>query len=888
MNPVDQADALARFRAAMLPRGLSPEEIIQDGEIHRFRTNDGKPGTKDGAYLYHSDNPAAGGYQNHADGIGWENWCSRTESEVDPAQWREHLARQAADKKRRETKLAQERAEARTRDTQRWNAAKEGPHPYLDKKNILSHGTRVDRVEGEDRLLVPVLDVNGRLHGLQRITPDGTKQFTFRSAKIGHFFIIGEIEGKSHERVVQVEGFGTGATVHESTGDPVVVAFDAGNQPSVAKAIVKKYPMIDLLICGDDDWKIDGNPGVTHGQEAADGARARFVKPVWTGDRPEKSTDMDDLARDEGRAAVKAQIDAAFAAPKVAQAEPVAIGAELLPAREYRFSESEAARRFGDQIRDRARFAADEGQWYYFNGQRYVKDHSGVWLLEQSLLVSRAYAEDGIRHGSNDPQFQARMAMAKAYNALPGRKRLIELARAEPGLKVLSSHFDADPWLLNCLTGTINLKSGQLQPHNPSDLITKLAPVKFDPSATCPRFDQFLQEVITDSETIPWLGKAFGYSATGDCSERAAFFGFGPTSGGKSVLVETMQDVFGDYAVLAPTSLLLEKRGETHPCDKMVLKGARLAVFPELPRGQRFDLPTFKTLTGNDTLTGRAMRENFAAFRPTAKLWMTGNNKPVVSDPDNSTWVRMRVIPVEKSIPEDRQDKDLRRKLMLEAPGILAWIVRGAQSWQREGLGQPAKVRAATTAYKVESDRLGPFFSERCTFAPDCRVSRAALYAAYESWADHEGEHPVSPRDFAEQLRQRGAIEAKVSESNDSVRGWRGVGLVQRYTSGQQFPDNRLEESSRETNRESVSRSVPGVPCLTDAPDALAQIGHCLRVRPGTTASDADKQALVEYFAGLNGTANAVAGRLFDYWRANAAPTVADFLAIETKGRAHA
>ena len=321
MSTSDQIDALARFRAAMLPRGLSPGEIIQNGEIHRFRTEDGKPGTKDGAYLYHSDSPAAGGFQNHTDGIGWENWCSRTESEVDPAQWREHLARQAADKKRRETKLAQERAEARTRDTQRWNAAKEGPHPYLDRKGILPHGTRVDCVDGENRLLVPVRDVKGGLHGLQRITPDGTKLFTSGTAKTGHFFIIGEIKGEPHERVVQVEGFGTGATVRESTGYPVVVAFDAGNQPSVAKVIVNKFSQVDLLICGDDDWKRPDNPGVTDGQKAASATRARFIKPVWTGDRPEKSTDFDDLARDEGRAVVKAQIGAAFEATKPAPAE---------------------------------------------------------------------------------------------------------------------------------------------------------------------------------------------------------------------------------------------------------------------------------------------------------------------------------------------------------------------------------------------------------------------------------------------------------------------------------------------------------------------------------------------------------------------------------------
>jgi putative DNA primase/helicase len=363
-------------------------------------------------------------------------------------------------------------------------------------------------------------------------------------------------------------------------------------------------------------------------------------------------TDVNDLLVACGLEAVKACIDGAT--KPAAAAEAVTVDAVIPPDGEYRFSESEAARRFGDIIRDRARFAADEGIWYHYDGVRWAKDHGGVWMLEQSLKVSRSYAEDAVRFGSSDPNFQARVAAAKSYNGLAGRKRLIELVKAEPGLAILSSQFDADPWLLNCLNGAVNMKTGKLQDHNPADLITKLAPVNYDPAALCPRFDQFLQEVITDAETIPWLGKAFGYSATGDCSERAAFFGYGPTSSGKSVLVETAQAVLGDYAVLAPTSLLIEKHGETHPCERMVLKGARLAVFPELPRGQRFDLPTFKTLCGNDTLTGRGMRENFSTFRPTAKLWMTGNHRPIVSDPDDSTWERMRVVPIEKTIPAEQ------------------------------------------------------------------------------------------------------------------------------------------------------------------------------------------------------------------------------------------
>src|SRR5450631_2834388 len=246
-------DTVTDFRAAMAERRLTPEEIIEDGELHRFRTCDGKPGTKGGAYTYHPDGIAAGGFQNWEDGLGWQDWCSKRKNDVPHAEWDAHLARMATDKKRREEKLAQERAEARVRDERRWNAANElADHSYYSLKGIAAHGTRVDRVDdGEAKILVPVRDLDGKLHGLQRISADKTKQFTARTAVTGNFFVIGEITGKPGERVVQAEGFATCATIFESTGLPAVVSFDCGNQLPAARSILRKYPQIDLAIVAD-------------------------------------------------------------------------------------------------------------------------------------------------------------------------------------------------------------------------------------------------------------------------------------------------------------------------------------------------------------------------------------------------------------------------------------------------------------------------------------------------------------------------------------------------------------------------------------------------------------------------------------------------------------
>jgi putative DNA primase/helicase len=593
------------------------------------------------------------------------------------------------------------------------------------------------------------------------------------------------------------------------------------------------------------------------------------------------ATDFNDLAVAQGLAVVKACIASATQPAAIVEADAV------LPAGEYRFSESEAARRFGDIIRGRALYAADEGVWYYYDGKRWMRDHGGVWLLAESLTVSRAYAEDGIRAGSSDSHFQARMATAKTYNGLPGRKRLIELAKAEPGLAIMSSQFDADPWLFNVENGTIALKTGKLQPHSAADLITKLAPVKYDPAATRERWDSFIDEVIPDAEARAHFKRVVGYFLTGEVYEHKLFFCYGTGANGKSVVFEVLLALWGDYGTLAPVSLLTSKQVEQHPCDVNTLRGRRIALFAETPQGQRWDESRVKSLTGGDTTTARGMRENFSTFKPTAKFAIAGNHRLRTNDLSEGFRRRFEEFPFEVTIPEDRRDSKLAEKLRGELPGVLLWALEGCDAWQREGLGRSAKVQAATGAYFAENDRLAAFLAECCTFAPDNRVSRAGLRTAYQAWCDREGEHPINPRDFGEQLRQRGATEGSVRVAGAPVRGWQGVGLLDRghvVTRSQQFPDNRLEESSREVIRETAS-TPDYVTTPADAPDPLAQLGHCLRARPGTTATDQDKAALTEHFRGLNGTAEAAGQRLWTYWKAEAAPTVAAFLARERRER---
>jgi phage/plasmid-associated DNA primase len=280
------------------------------------------------------------------------------------------------------------------------------------------------------------------------------------------------------------------------------------------------------------------------------------------------------------------------------------------------------------------------------------------------------------------------------------------------------------------------------------------------------------------------------------------------------------------------------------------------------------------------------MRENFVGIRPVAKLWLAGNNRLDIREQTEGIWRRYREIPFERVIPEDQRDKQLEEKLKAESPGILAWIVRACLDWQKHGLGKSSKVSTATADYRCEMDRLGPFIDERCTVTPSATVPRAALYQAYLAWTQHQGSHAVSDKAFAELMRGKGFVTGQSRINGKNARVWRGVGLLECNTCNtfpKESPYEPISFSSREVigknSRESVASVAP------DAPDPLAQLAHCLRAKPDTTASDADKQALAEHFSRLNGAAESAGERLWNYWKAAPSPTVSDFLAREPKAK---
>lgn len=301
-------DILAEFKHAMRNSRIEPPvHIIADNRIHRFNVAGDLTQNKNGWYILHADQPAAGAFGCWKRGIS-EVWSSQTYRPLGPAEKAAYTAKMAEIKRQSEEERQQIQVSCRTWCAGVWAKAKDATNenPYLRSKEVNSYGLKVFK----DTLLVPVQDMSGEIHGLQFITPEGNKRFKRGTNKAGHFFKIGVVKDNT---VIISEGYATGASIHQATGHAVVIAFDSGNLLPVAQNIHAKHPAIQIIIAADNDQWTEGNPGICKAVEAAHAVGGLLVNPVFA-DTSMKPTDYNDLQRLQGLDQVRLQIEAATTA----------------------------------------------------------------------------------------------------------------------------------------------------------------------------------------------------------------------------------------------------------------------------------------------------------------------------------------------------------------------------------------------------------------------------------------------------------------------------------------------------------------------------------------------------------------------------------------------
>ena len=422
----------------------------------------------------------------------------------------------------------------------------------------------------------------------------------------------------------------------------------------------------------------------------------------------------------------------------------------------------------GDQVR----FDASRNAWLAWDGRRWATDSKG-----SAAALAYQTMRGIFREAADEPDQKKFLQLAKHAKSSESAGRIaamLHLAAQHPRLRMSFEETDLDPFLFNIENGTLDLKKLELRRHDRADKLTKLAPVAFDPSATCPTFDAFLARSLPSEGVRTFLQRFAGYLLTGDVREQTLTFFYGDGHNGKSTLTGILQELLGDYARQGAPDLLISKQNDAHPAEQAVLKGARLVVCSEVEAGRSFAEARVKQLTGGDTITARHMYGSWFEFKPTHKLILHANHKPAVRGTDWAIWRRIRLVPFAVEIPESERDPLLKEKLRAELPGILAWAVRGCAEWQREGLTLPPDVRAATTDYRRAEDKVGRFLAECCQRDAEGLATSGQLYRAFQTWCDTNGERAWSQQAFSKELPRQGLAADKAN----GVRGWRGVRLL--------------------------------------------------------------------------------------------------------------
>jgi putative DNA primase/helicase len=317
---------------------------------------------------------------------------------------------------------------------------------------------------------------------------------------------------------------------------------------------------------------------------------------------------------------------------------------------------------------------------------------------------------------------------------------------------------DADPFAVNCFSGTLRLVIDpggdgtsrtariDLTPHDRADLMTKIMPVYYDPAAVCPKFGAFLARIQPQRDMRDFLQRWFGYSMFGSTSEQSMCYFYGLGANGKSVISELMARMIGDYAASARIQSLTggERRGggDATP-DLMGLIGARMVRASEPESGVQWNEAFIKEITGGEPMKVRALHSDFVDFKPEMKVTLSGNHEPDIRGTDDGIWRRLMIVPFKEQIPksERRDMNELIADLMTEASGILNWLIAGAIDWAEVGLQPPELVRVATQTLRDDSDPIGEFLRDVClvTGDPDDWITRAVLSEAFSFWRDSQG-----------------------------------------------------------------------------------------------------------------------------------------------------
>lgn len=360
--------------------------------------------------------------------------------------------------------------------------------------------------------------------------------------------------------------------------------------------------------------------------------------------------------------------------------------------------------------------------WHVWDGTRWAEDHKGAAQRAVLEVLRQAHSES-----FDDKDLRTDVRRCESSSGVAG---VLSLASALETFAATVDDLDADPHLLNCANGTLDLRTRTLRPHDPRDRLTKVTTGAYDPEASSEVWETFLGRVLPDDDVREYLRRVIGQAIYGAVREHLFPVLIGTGANGKGTAYGAITNALGDYAtIINPELLMARDRGGIGGPELMTLLGARLIVGSETEDGRRLDEATMKRLTGGDELTARNLYQSPIKWRPSHQLVYVTNALPKVKGNDPAVWRRIRVVPFAVTVPPEERDATLPEQLQLHADAILGWAVRGWFDYEdNEGMHEPSSVVRATYEYQSESDDVARFIAERCELGEYLHVGAKVLH----------------------------------------------------------------------------------------------------------------------------------------------------------------
>jgi P4 family phage/plasmid primase-like protien len=483
---------------------------------------------------------------------------------------------------------------------------------------------------------------------------------------------------------------------------------------------------------------------------------------------------------------------------------PDLIGSPMIPLTDSGNGER-IVRLCGEDIR----FCSEFKKWLLWDGRQWKVDTDAATVTQRAKTMARILYQQAIN--VSDPVLQkAIKTHARDSESQGSITAALLRAKSEPGMAVSATELDQHRYLLNCMNGVVDVRTGELLEFQRRYYITKLCHVKYNPDSEaerdCPRFLKLLHWAMgetSDMGVLPervtrmvaFLQKAFGYALTADVSEKAAFIFYGAKgNNGKTTLLTVFKTLLAEYATQLDINTLMTSKFTDNNvrADLAKLHGARFVITSEVDDGQRLSERLMKYLTaGMGEITACRKFENPFEFTATHKIWMDCNYRPEIKGTDEAIWGRLHCIPFLQRIAKDDPeiDKQLLGKILAESEGVLAWAVRGAMRWAKDGgLGVPPEVEAAGAEWREADDPLKPFIDECCVIDlndDDCWVRCADFTKAYQQWCKDNNELQLKSSRLTQRLDIKGIKlnrSRRVSDAGKQARCWDGVSLREDVT----------------------------------------------------------------------------------------------------------